>query len=126
MKKYKRTKKRLDLHKIQEAVQCDGLLLLSAHRTLNLWLHYQKKRGATMPTKSAISFGLVYIPITLHTATTDIDIRFNQLHKEDGERIRYKKVCGTVGQRLKARISSKDLSTTRIDMLRFQRLRSTQ
>jgi len=51
-----------------------------------------------MATKSAISFGLVHIPITLHTATQDIDIHFNQLHKDDGERIRYKKVCGHCGK----------------------------
>ena len=54
-----------------------------------------------MPTKSAISFGLVHIPISLHTATQDIDIRFNQLHKEDNERIRYKKVCGQCGKEVK-------------------------
>ncbi len=34
-----------------------------------------------MAVKSAVSFGLVHIPISLHTATTDIDIHFNQLHK---------------------------------------------
>jgi len=34
-----------------------------------------------MPIKSIISFGIVSIPISLHTATTDIDIKFNQLHK---------------------------------------------
>ena len=47
-----------------------------------------------MATKSAISFGLVHIPISMHTATTDNDVKFNQLHKNDHERIRYKKVCG--------------------------------
>jgi len=41
-----------------------------------------------MPTKSAISFGLVHIPIKLHTATQDNDISFNQLHKDDNSRIR--------------------------------------
>lgn len=43
--------------------------------------------------KGAISFGLVHIPVALHTATQDDDISFNQLHKEDGSRIKYKKVC---------------------------------
>ena len=47
-----------------------------------------------MPAKSAISFELVHIPISMHTATTDNDVKFNQLHKNDNERIRYKKVCG--------------------------------
>jgi len=55
-----------------------------------------------MATKSAISFGLVHIPISLHTATRDIDISFNQLHKDDNERIRYKKVCGHCGEEVKA------------------------
>lgn len=48
--------------------------------------------------KSVISFGLVAIPIAMYTATQDNDIHFNQLHKEDNERIRYKKTCGHCGQ----------------------------
>ncbi|MHB1314494.1 MAG: non-homologous end joining protein Ku [Christensenellales bacterium] len=48
--------------------------------------------------KGAISFGLVHIPISLYTATQDNDIRFNQLHKEDNQRIRYKKVCAHCGK----------------------------
>jgi len=55
-----------------------------------------------MPTKSIISFGIVSVPISLHTATTDIDIKFNQLHKEDHERIRYKKTCGHCGKEVKS------------------------
>ncbi|MCL2052252.1 MAG: Ku protein [Lachnospiraceae bacterium] len=43
--------------------------------------------------KSVISFGLVAIPIAMYTAVQDNDIHFNQLHKEDESRIRYKKVC---------------------------------
>jgi len=35
----------------------------------------------------------VAIPIALHTATQENDIGFRQLHKGDGRRIRYKKVC---------------------------------
>ena len=55
-----------------------------------------------MPTKTAISFGLVHIPVSLHTATTDADIRFNQLHKDTKERIRYKKTCPNCGGEVKA------------------------
>ena len=44
--------------------------------------------------KGNIVFGLVQIPVTLHTATRDLDVRFNQLHRGDHRRIRYKKVCG--------------------------------
>ena len=43
--------------------------------------------------KTMISFGLVAVSVTLYTAVTDSDVRFNQRHKPDGGRIRYKKVC---------------------------------
>lgn len=49
-------------------------------------------------TKSAISFGLVHIPIKMSTATQDNDIHFNQLCREDGSRIKYKKVCASCGK----------------------------
>jgi DNA end-binding protein Ku len=52
----------------------------------------------TVANKSVISFGLVAIPISMYTATQDNDIHFNQLHKEDNERIRYKKTCGHCGK----------------------------
>lgn len=55
-----------------------------------------------MAVKSAISFGLVHIPVSLHTAVKDHDIQFNQLHKADSSRIRYKKVCGHCGREVKA------------------------
>ncbi len=48
--------------------------------------------------KGAISFGLVHIPVALHTATSDNDIHFNQLCKEDGSRVKYKKVCSNCGK----------------------------
>lgn len=51
--------------------------------------------------KSGISFGLVYFPIALYTATQDADIHFNQLCKEDNSRIRYKKVCASCGKEVK-------------------------
>lgn len=52
--------------------------------------------------KSLISFGMVAIPISMYTATQDNDIRFNQLHKEDNSRIRYKKTCAHCGKEIKA------------------------
>ena len=58
-----------------------------------------------LPTKTAISFGLVHIPISMHTATTDNDVKFNQLHKDDHERIRYKKICG----HCKVEVKSEDI-----------------
>lgn len=48
--------------------------------------------------KSVISFGLVSIPIGMYTATQDNDIHFNQLHKEDNSRIKYKKTCAHCGK----------------------------
>lgn len=43
--------------------------------------------------KGAISFGLVTIPVSVYPATEEKSLRFNQLHDEDGGRIRYKRVC---------------------------------
>ncbi|WP_326810656.1 Ku protein [Streptomyces scopuliridis] len=46
----------------------------------------------------AISFGLVSIPIKLVNATENHSISFRQIHKADGGRIRYKKVCELDGE----------------------------
>lgn len=54
--------------------------------------------AATM--KGAISFGLLHVPVSLHTATQDNDIHFNQLCREDGSRVKYKKVCASCGKDL--------------------------
>jgi DNA end-binding protein Ku len=48
--------------------------------------------------KGAISFGLVMIPVKLYTATEPQDIAFRQVHREDGGRIRYKRVCSVDGE----------------------------
>ncbi len=48
--------------------------------------------------KTVITFGMVAIPIAMFTATQDNDIHFNQLHKEDNSRIRYKKTCAHCGK----------------------------
>ena len=59
-----------------------------------------------MPTtiwKGAISFGLVTIPVTLHSAVREQGgISFNQLHAKDNSRIRYKKVCEREGKEVPA------------------------
>jgi len=52
--------------------------------------------------KSVISFGLVAIPVGMYTATQDNDIHFNQLHKEDNSRIKYKKTCAHCGKEITA------------------------
>lgn len=43
--------------------------------------------------KGSISFGLVNIPIKLHTATEDKDIKLRTLHKECRSPIKYEKIC---------------------------------
>ncbi len=43
--------------------------------------------------KSAISVGLLYIPVGLYKTTRDISVSFNQLCKDTKERVRYKKIC---------------------------------
>ncbi|MCG7344423.1 Ku protein [Sporosarcina sp. ACRSL] len=43
--------------------------------------------------KGSISFGLVNIPIKLHSATENNDIKLRQLHKECHSPISYQKVC---------------------------------
>jgi len=48
--------------------------------------------------RGAISFGMVHIPVGLYTATQDNDIHFNQLCKEDGSRVKYKKICASCGK----------------------------
>jgi len=48
--------------------------------------------------KGAVSFGLVNVPVKLYAATQDHDVRFHQVHPEDGGRIRYKRTCDTCGK----------------------------
>lgn len=43
--------------------------------------------------KGSISFGLVNIPVKLHAATENKDVKLRQLHKECHTPISYKKVC---------------------------------
>ena len=48
--------------------------------------------------KGAVSFGLVNVPVKLYSATEDHDISFRQVHREDGGRIHYKRVCSVDGE----------------------------
>jgi DNA end-binding protein Ku len=48
--------------------------------------------------KGAVSFGLVSIGVRLYSATEEKDIRFHQVHREDGGRIRYKRTCSVDGE----------------------------
>ena len=48
--------------------------------------------------KGAVSFGLVSIGVKLFSATEEKDIRFNQVHRTDGGRIKYKRTCSVCGE----------------------------
>lgn len=48
--------------------------------------------------RGAVSFGLVSIAVRLYSATEEKDIRFHQVHRTDGGRIRYKRVCQIDGE----------------------------
>lgn len=48
--------------------------------------------------KGSISFGLLNIPVTLHTAQQDKDIHFSMLDGKDMSRIKYQKISATTGK----------------------------
>src|SRR3982751_718262 len=50
--------------------------------------------------KGAVSFGLVNVPVRLFAATQEHDIRFHQVHREDGGRIRMKRTCSIDGEEI--------------------------
>lgn len=45
-----------------------------------------------------MAFGLVNVPVKLYSATEEKDIRFHQVHAQDGGRIKYKRVCDIDGE----------------------------
>jgi DNA end-binding protein Ku len=51
--------------------------------------------------KGSISFGLVNIPIKLHTATEDKDIKLRTLHNKCNAPIKYEKICTVCEQEVK-------------------------
>lgn len=58
-----------------------------------------------MPVKTAISFGLVHIPVELNPVIKNNDTSFNMLHKKCLNRIKYQKVCPYC----KTEVETKDL-----------------
>jgi DNA end-binding protein Ku len=48
--------------------------------------------------KGAVSFGLVNVPVRLFAATQEHDIRFHQVHRADGGRIKMRRVCTVCGE----------------------------
>lgn len=45
--------------------------------------------------KGAISFGLVSITVRLYAATEEKSVRFHQVHRTDGGRVRHRRICST-------------------------------
>jgi len=52
--------------------------------------------------KGTISFGLVNIPVKMHAATENKDIKLRQLHKECKSPIKYEKVCPACEKEVKS------------------------
>ena len=50
--------------------------------------------------KGAVSFGLVNVPVRLYAATGEHDIRFHQVHRTDGGRIKMKRTCSVCGEEI--------------------------
>ena len=48
--------------------------------------------------KGSVAFGLVNVPVKVYAATEEKDVRFHQVHAEDGGRIRYKRTCELDGK----------------------------
>lgn len=50
--------------------------------------------------KGAISFGLVMIPVKLYAATEQRDVAFRQVHRTDGGRIKFRRICSVCGEEI--------------------------
>lgn len=48
--------------------------------------------------KGAVAFGLVNVPVKVYAATGEHQVSLNQVHRDDGGRIRYRKVCSACGE----------------------------
>ena len=48
--------------------------------------------------KGSVAFGLVNVPVKVYSATEEKDVRFHQVHAQDGGRIRYKRTCEMDGE----------------------------
>jgi len=48
--------------------------------------------------KGAVAFGLVNVPVKVYAATGESQVTLHQVHKTDGGRIRYRKVCSIDGE----------------------------
>lgn len=67
--------------------------------------------------KGAVSFGLVNVPVRLYSATENHDVQFRQVHREDGGRIKYKRICSIDGEEVAYDDIAKGFETEDGDMV---------
>jgi DNA end-binding protein Ku len=67
--------------------------------------------------KGAVSFGLVNVPVRLYSATENHDVQFRQVHREDGGRIRYQRICSVDGEQVSYDDIAKGYETEDGDMV---------
>ncbi len=67
--------------------------------------------------KGAVSFGLVNVPVRLYSATENHDVQFRQVHREDGGRIKYQRVCSIDGEQVAFDDIAKGFETEDGDMV---------
>lgn len=60
---------------------------------INYFLRTGNNNNMAYSYKGSISFGLVYIPVTLHSTIKENDIGFNMIDKKTMSRVKYKKTC---------------------------------
>ena len=58
-----------------------------------IFLYSAQNRVMAYSYKGSISFGFVYIPVTLHKTIKNNDIGFNMIDKKTNSRVQYKKTC---------------------------------
>ncbi len=67
--------------------------------------------------KGAVSFGLVNVPVRLYAATENHDVQFRQVHRTDGGRIKYQRICSIDGEQVSYDDIAKGYETEDGDMV---------
>jgi len=76
--------------------------------------------------QTAISFGLVHIPVLMNSAIKNNDISFNMLHKKCGEKLEYVRYCPHCKEDVKNKDIEKGYEYTQDNFITFSvRLFST-
>jgi len=67
--------------------------------------------------KGAVAFGLVNVPVKLYAATSEHEVTLHQVHRADGGRIRYRKVCSVDGETVESSEIAKGYETDDGDLV---------